>query len=247
MTIWVWENIRITDRLRRMKPGDIISYNQMCMFEGTSLQRGMNYRIKGLNTVILMSLRPNAPYADAVKEDGRILIYEGHDVNKSKDGKDPKKQDQPMYNPNSTTLTANGKFYEAAKRAEQGDEPEVVRVYEKIKDGIWSFNGIFLLESAKIVNSNGRKVFKFTLSITNQSLDEKSRNIKTLPQNRMIPSHVKIAVWKRDGGKCVTCGSTNNLHYDHILPFSKGGSSLIEKNIQLLCARHNLAKSDKIE
>lgn len=63
----------------------------------------------------------------------------------------------------------------------------------------------------------------------------------------MIPSHVKLEVWKRDGGKCVTCGSSDNLHYDHILPFSKGGSSLLASNIQLLCARHNLEKSDKIE
>ncbi len=230
-----------------MKPGDIISYNQMCMFEGTSLQRGMNYRIKGLNNVILMSLRPNAPYEDAVKDDGRTLIYEGHDVNKSKNGKDPKKQDQPMYNPNSTTLTANGKFFEAAKRAEEGSAPELVRVYEKIKDGIWSFNGIFQLVGADIIKAKSRKVFKFKLSITNQSLDEKSRNVQTLTQNRMIPSHVKLAVWKRDGGKCVTCGSADNLHYDHILPFAKGGSSLLESNVQLLCARHNLAKSDKIE
>ena len=53
--------------------------------------------------------------------------------------------------------------------------------------------------------------------------------------------------WKRDGGQCVTCGSTDNLYFDQILPFSKGGSSLVAENIQLLCARHNLAKSDRIE
>lgn len=230
-----------------LRPGDIISYNQMCMYEGTSLQRGMNYRIRGLHTVILMSLRPNAPYADSVIDDGKILIYEGHDVNRTKGGPEPKTQDQPMYNPNSTTLTANGKFFQAAKNAETGHDPELVRVYEKIKNGIWSFNGVFELIGASIVEENKRKVFKFKLSITNQSLDEKSNNVQTLAHNRMIPSHVKLEVWKRDGGKCVTCGSKDNLHYDHILPFSKGGSSLIASNIQLLCARHNLAKSDKIE
>ena len=63
----------------------------------------------------------------------------------------------------------------------------------------------------------------------------------------MIPSDVKLAVCKRDGGKCVRCGSTDNLHFDHVLPFSKGGSSLLEENVQLLCARHNLEKSDRIE
>jgi len=34
------------------------------------------------------------------------------------------------------------------------------------------------------------------------------------------------------------------LHYDYDVPYSKGGSSLTAKNIRLICARHNLAKSD---
>ncbi len=36
-----------------------------------------------------------------------------------------------------------------------------------------------------------------------------------------------LEVWKRDKGRCVMCGSDNNLHYDHDLPFSKGGSSIL--------------------
>jgi hypothetical protein len=30
------------------------------------------------------------------------------------------------------------------------------------------------------------------------------------------------------------------------LPWSKGGTSITEENVQLLCARHNLEKSDRI-
>ena len=67
-----------------MKPGDIISYLQMCQHEGVNLQRGMNFRLKGGLSVILMSLRINAPYADRVEEAGKVLIYEGHDVPKYK-------------------------------------------------------------------------------------------------------------------------------------------------------------------
>lgn len=37
-----------------------------------------------------------------------------------------------------------------------------------------------------------------------------------------------------------------NLHFDHDIPFSKGGSSLTAENVRLLCAKHNLEKSDKI-
>jgi 5-methylcytosine-specific restriction endonuclease McrA len=59
-----------------------------------------------------------------------------------------------------------------------------------------------------------------------------------------VPS--KLEVWKRDHGKCVICGASDNLHFDHDVPFSKGGSSITAKNVRLLCARHNLAKSDKI-
>jgi len=57
---------------------------------------------------------------------------------------------------------------------------------------------------------------------------------------------VKVEVWRRDRGQCVQCGSTRNLHFDHDIPFSKGGSSLTAANVRLLCAKHNLAKSDKI-
>jgi 5-methylcytosine-specific restriction endonuclease McrA len=63
----------------------------------------------------------------------------------------------------------------------------------------------------------------------------------------MIPPEIKQFVFKRDGGKCVVCGAGDNLHFDHVLPYSRGGSSLVAANIQLLCARHNLQKRDRIE
>ena len=42
-------------------------------------------------------------------------------------------------------------------------------------------------------------------------------------------------------------GLTKNLHFDHDLPFSRGGTSLSPLNVKLLCMKHNLQKSDKIE
>jgi 5-methylcytosine-specific restriction endonuclease McrA len=62
----------------------------------------------------------------------------------------------------------------------------------------------------------------------------------------LIPTPVKVEVWRRDRGQCVECSSTKNLHFDHDIPFSKGGSSLTAANVRLLCAKHNLEKSDKI-
>ena len=79
--------------------GEIISYREMCDEEGVSLQRGMNYRLGKTYSVILMSVRPNAPYADHIESDGKILIYEGHDIPNRKNGPNPKKVDQPFYGP----------------------------------------------------------------------------------------------------------------------------------------------------
>ena len=62
-----------------------------------------------------------------------------------------------------------------------------------------------------------------------------------------LPSHVIQEVWKRDKGKCVICNSPNNLLYAHYLPYSKRGISITTDNIRILCSRHNLAKSNKIE
>jgi len=93
--------------------GDIILYLDMCQAEGVNLQKGMNYRLRNGFSVILMNLRPDAPYADRVEDNGRILIYEGHDVPRRVGGPDPKLVDQPEQHP-SGKLTANGLFYQAA-------------------------------------------------------------------------------------------------------------------------------------
>ena len=201
--------------------------------------------MRGGYSVILMSLRRGAPYADMIKDNGRILIYEGHDISKTINGLEPKKVDQSMFNP-SGTLTQNGLFYEAAIKYKSNQaQPEIVRVYEKIHSGIWVYNGLFRLLDAWIAKSKKRGVFKFKLEI--EDSEEHEIREKEIDSGRIIPSAVKLEVWKRDGGRCVICGSTDNLHFDHIIPYSKGGSSLVAENIQLLCARHNIAKKDKID
>ena len=134
--------------------GEVISYLEMCGEEGVNLQRGMNYRLGNSYSIILMSVRPNAPYADRIEDDGKILIYEGHDIPNIKSGPAPKNIDQPMHNP-SGTLTQNGLFYEAAKRYQQGDKSEIIKVYEKIRSGIWTFNGFFQLVDGWLEVSEG--------------------------------------------------------------------------------------------
>jgi hypothetical protein len=206
----------------------------------------MNFERGDGYSIILMSVRPNAPYRDRFEDDGSTLIYERHDIPRGGKVSEPKFVDQPEYTI-SGLLTENGKFHKAAQDNKRGiRKPEKVKVYEKIKSGIWSFNGFFELIDSWREPDGDRQVFKFKLiAIEDADLDASS-----IPQSdihrRIIPTPVKLEVWKRDGGKCVQCGSTTNLHFDHVIPYSKGGASITSDNVQLLCAKHNLEKHDNI-
>lgn len=221
----------------------IISYYEMQAAENTSLQRGMMFSNgKRKYSILLMSQRRDAIYNDNFDKYDN-LIYEGHDE-KTRPGFDPKQVDQPLETPKGT-WTENGKFYRAALDYKSGlrDNPELVKVYEKIDKGVWSEKGFFHLIDAAQVFDGKRNVFKFHLKpVVTKILG----GVEEIPFNRIIPTAVKVKVWQRDHGKCVLCGSTENLHYDHDLPYSKGGTSLTEKNIRILCAKCNLSKGGKI-
>lgn len=226
--------------------GDVISYYQMCALENMSMRRGMSFRPRGRTSVLLMSRRPRAPYKDRVEDNGKSLIYEGHDNPVPANGKKPKEVDQESRTSDGK-LTQNGLFFEAAQSYKATySTPEVVRVYEKIRTGIWVFNGHFSLTDAWTESSEGRQVFKFRLKLLDDT-EPVDLGVKDVDRTRIIPSPIKLEVWKRDAGKCVKCGSADNLHFDHIIPYSLGGTSTDANNIQLLCARHNLQKHDRIE
>ena len=65
------------------------------------------------------------------------------------------------------------------------------------------------------------------------------------PRSRYIPERVRHEVWRRDMGRCVQCDTQEMLEFDHIIPFSKGGSNTA-RNLQLLCEKCNRRKYDKI-
>jgi hypothetical protein len=68
-------------------------------------------------------------------------------------------------------------------------------------------------------------------------------SICSFSQSGYISATTKKIVFTRDGGVCQCCRSTFNLEYDHITPFSCGGSSSTS-NIQLLCVKCNRSKSN---
>lgn len=62
----------------------------------------------------------------------------------------------------------------------------------------------------------------------------------------------KMKAYEKQDGKCPMCVAEGNnqkysideMHADHIIPWSKQGRT-VDENCQMLCAKHNLAKSDK--
>ncbi|MDD3427561.1 MAG: HNH endonuclease signature motif containing protein [Caldisericia bacterium] len=230
---------------------DILNYNEVVTKEGFNVQRGMNYRPQGRRySILLMSVRENSPYNDGFDEKGEKLMYEGEDVSR-REKKNPKEFDQPLFTKNGK-LTNNGLFFKAAEdfKYKRKEKPELVRVYEKISNNVWSDKGWFKLVDAEFNHSSAekRKVFKFILLPEGLEVKMTREEIEEFEFSRRIPTEVKRIVWERDNGKCSHpgCDSKKDLHFDHIIPWSKGGSSRDPKNIQILCGKHNLKKSDKI-
>tara|TARA_B100000965_G_scaffold399196_1_gene418693 strand:- start:88 stop:768 length:681 start_codon:yes stop_codon:yes gene_type:complete len=221
----------------------IISHREMEYKENKGLQRGMNFDEDRPHSIVLMSTLPNAPYTDEIDDQG-MVIYEGHDI-KSSDIDEKKSTDQQMRN-DSGSLTENGKFYKAAKDYEANKkDARKVQVYRKIRSGVWVDQGFYNLIGANYINDGKRKVFKFKLTPSSDNVAKDYH--PDIKHDRRIPGNVMQEVYKRDNGKCVECGSEDNLHFDHIVPFSKGGSSKDSKNIQLLCMRHNLEKGNSFK
>jgi hypothetical protein len=148
-------------------PGDVISYIEMCQEESASLQRGMNFRLRANISVILMSLRRGAPYADRIEDDGKTLIYEGHDLPRKMGGPNPKKVDQPRTLP-SGKLTQNGLFFDAATRTKLGQARPSRSEYTKRLETVFgctldgSMRGKKIAVGGKSSNSNLSRVLTWS-------------------------------------------------------------------------------------
>lgn len=71
------------------------------------------------------------------------------------------------------------------------------------------------------------------------------RFCKKIKRNNFIPKKVKEYVLKKYKHTCNYCGSKDKLHIDHIYPVAKGGLTEL-KNLQVLCSKCNIKKSNKI-
>ena len=123
---------------------------------------------------------------------------------------------------------------------------------------MWVFrDGIYIAE--RVPRPSERDLVSVNIKASHYQRDEMHKRLRELVANveaienhvdngrqrKALPDDVRVLVWTRDGGACVRCGASNDLHFDHIIPFSRGGSDEA-LNIQILCRACNLAKSDRI-
>jgi len=76
-------------------------------------------------------------------------------------------------------------------------------------------------------------------------MQKTQQKLRTFRRSRYIPKHIRDIVWEKDKGKCADCGSDIDIEFDHIIPFSKGGSNTVN-NIQILCKKCNRTKYNNI-
>ncbi len=99
----------------------------------------------------------------------------------------------------------------------------------------------------EFINSDEAKEEEETPNEENTSGVNLERKIIFKHKTKRFPSErLKVQVLMRDGNRCRLCGITvsgDNIHFDHIKPWTKGGETILE-NIQVLCERHNLAKGN---
>ena len=136
--------------------------------------------------------------------------------------------------------------------AEQQESPVSVLKVTSINRTYWMFDGDIYWENegldsyevkALLLHRKKQRKKQIEKAVTLMEHEDTLENEKQ--HREPIPDNVKIFVWKRDGAKCVKCGSKENLEFDHVIPFSRGGSSTA-RNLQLLCETCNRSKGANI-
>lgn len=100
-----------------------------------------------------------------------------------------------------------------------------------------------------------RNALKCFIEYVNTSSRENSSPIQeiqpiSIKTSRTINQRLRFLVLARDSFSCCACGAspakdggTTILHVDHIVPWSRGGETVMD-NLQTLCSKCNLGKSN---
>ena len=114
----------------------------------------------------------------------------------------------------------------------------------------WIFQGEFYLEDEGYNEEEMKIVLLDRLRQKERKLQNararlSKGDVESSAVRQSIPDEVKIFVWRRDGGRCVKCGSRDKLEFDHLIPLALNGGNTA-RNLQLLCENCNRSKGGNL-
>ncbi len=139
------------------------------------------------------------------------------------------------------TVTWRGRAFAALMREQ---ELRPVALFERDGRTYWAFEERIYWEDDELDAADvlalvreRRRRARRTLERAHAALAGEAAQARREP----IPRAVRLAVFERDGGRCVECGASFDIQYDHVIPLALGGATTLE-NLQILCAPCNRAK-----
>jgi hypothetical protein len=154
---------------------------------------------------------------------------------------------------NSLTWTfSRSQWLELCKKAET--RAVCFGQYKRPETGVeyyfYAYNDTYYVSQIKLDEEDATTIIEQDRKKTEDALWREVERVKARAEaegaiRQPIPEAIQVLVWNRDQGKCVKCGSKENLEFDHIIPLSKGGSNTA-RNIQLLCEKCNRSKGSTI-
>lgn len=192
--------------------------------------------------VAARSLEAHPEIASKIKS-GRLTLTNISLVNQFI--KDPEKQKEILIEVEGLTKKAcEKKLFEITGREIDPKQMRVTKDRTALSLPDETIAKIEKLKALLANNLNLEEVIDFAVEEAIKTV-EKTKFKQTIPRKspspavvgRVVPASIKREIYVRDK-KCVNCGSTHRLNYDHRIPYALGGETSKE-NIRLLCFNCN--------
>ena len=140
--------------------------------------------------------------------------------------------------------------YNMTNKGIKGNAFENFNIFVQIKYGVYQYVGEKYTDAISQIN---QRTVEYITDECQENTGNvcKSHDSKKRKTSRNVSEGLRYKVLKRDNFKCCACGASPaknpavELHIDHIIPWSKGGETEME-NLQTLCSKCNLGKSDSL-